>query len=211
MTGLESWLKQATWHLSAESATQVRTEIQDHFETARDTAIAAGATSGEADLVALAALGDAKTANCQYRRVLLTAEEARLLRRGNHEAQFVCTHRWLKWLFPAASIATLLTGIVLLLIGVSPAAQIMLAAGTITGLLTSAPFLPIYTPFRGRVFRYAKWIVFIGAFVLIFGSDTLKMSWLLISCLFPLFWVEWTRVSIRRKLPVAKWPRQLYL
>jgi hypothetical protein len=211
MTGLESWLKQATRHLSAESAAQVRTEIQDHFESARDAAIAAGTTAREADLVALAALGDAKAANCQYRRVLLTSEEARLLRQGNHEAQFVCGHRWLKWLFPAASIATLLTGTVLLLIGVGPAAQIMLAAGTITGLLSSAPFLPIYTPSRGRVFRYLKWVVFIGAFVLIFGSDTLKMSWLLISCLSPLAWIEWTRVSIRRKLPVSKWPRQLYL
>ena len=211
MTGFETWLKQATRHLSTESATQVRAEIQDHFESARDAALAAGRTPEETDLVALAALGDARTANCQYRRVLLTSEEARLLRQGNREAQFVCGRPWLKWLVPAASIVTLLTGIVLLMIHGGTVAQIFLAAGTTAGLLSSAPFLPIYTPSRGRVFRYLKWMVFIGAFALILGSDTLKMSWLLISSLSPMAWVEWTRVSIRRKLPVAKWPRQLYL
>jgi hypothetical protein len=38
-----------------------------------------------------------------------------------------------------------------------------------------------------------------------------QWSWLLIACLWPVAQVEWTRISIRRKLPVAKWPRQLYL
>jgi len=56
-----------------------------------------------------------------------------------------------------------------------------------------------------------KWVVITGMLVVIFGPDTLKMSWLLISCLWPMAWIEWQRVSIRRKLPVAKWPKQLYL
>ena len=37
------------------------------------------------------------------------------------------------------------------------------------------------------------------------------LSWLLISCLWLVARIEWTRVSIRRKLPVAEWPKQLYL
>lgn len=41
---------------------------------------------------------------------------------------------------------------------------------------------------------------------------TMRGSWLmLISCAWPLLWVEWTLFSLRRKLPVAEWPKQLYL
>jgi hypothetical protein len=56
-----------------------------------------------------------------------------------------------------------------------------------------------------------KWIVFIGMFALVCGAGTLKMSWLLFSSLWPLLWIEGMRVSIRRKLPVTKWPKHLYL
>jgi hypothetical protein len=61
MTGLEDWLQKASRHLSKESAVRVRTEIQAHYEAAREAAIAAGASPNQADLGALAALGDAKT------------------------------------------------------------------------------------------------------------------------------------------------------
>jgi hypothetical protein len=46
---------------------------------------------------------------------------------------------------------------------------------------------------------------------LAFGPSALKMWWLLMSCLWPVVWIEWARISIRRKLPVAEWPKQLYL
>ena len=46
---------------------------------------------------------------------------------------------------------------------------------------------------------------------LIYGPETFQWSWFLISCLWPLAWTEWVRASIRRKLPVASWPRHLYL
>ena len=71
MTGLDSWLNRATRHLSKGSLAQVRTEIQEHYESAREAAIGSGATADEADRVALADLGDAKAANRQYRRVVL--------------------------------------------------------------------------------------------------------------------------------------------
>src|ERR1700758_103163 len=78
--GLDSWLNRATRHLSKDSVAQVRAEILEHYESARDAAIGSGATADEADRSAIAALGDAKIANCQYRNVMLTSSEAKLLR-----------------------------------------------------------------------------------------------------------------------------------
>ena len=52
-----------------------------------------------------------------------------------------------------------------------------------------------------------------AALVLVLGPEDLKLkwSWLLFSCLWPLAISEWTRASIRRKLPIAAWPKHLYL
>jgi len=83
MTGLDNWLRQAARTLASDSAARVRTEIQEHYESAREAAMSGGAAADEADGLALGAPGDARTANCQYRRVLLTSAEARLLRKGN--------------------------------------------------------------------------------------------------------------------------------
>ena len=211
MTGLDIWLKQATRHLSKDSAAQVRTEIQEHYESARETAMSGGATADEADRLAVAALGDAKAANCQYRKVLLTSAEARMLREGNWEAQAVCSRPGLKWLLLAAPVGALLAAAALFLTGSVPVARVLLAGGIGMGFLFAAPFLPVYTPRRSRIFRRVKWVVLIGMLAVAFGADALKWSWLLISCMWPLVWIEWTRVSIRRKLRVEAWPKQLYL
>jgi hypothetical protein len=211
MTGLDSWLKQATRHLSKDSAAQVRTEIQDHYASARETAMGDGATVDEADRLALTALVDAKAANCQYRNVLLTSAEARMLREGNWEARAVCSRPWLKWLLLAVPAAALLAATALFLTGAISTARVLLVGGIGMGLLFAAPFLPVYTPSRGRLFRRVKWVVLIGMLVLAFGPDALKWSWLPASCLWPMAWIEWTRISIRRKLRVAEWPKQLYL
>lgn len=56
-----------------------------------------------------------------------------------------------------------------------------------------------------------KWVVLAAMPLLAFGPDTLTFSWLVIAFLWPVAWVEWTRISIRRKLPVAQWPKHLYL
>jgi hypothetical protein len=215
MTELETWIKRATRHLSTQSIAQVRREIQDHYESAREAAIAEGATAEDAERTALKALGDARTANCQYLNVLLTSAEARLLGEGNWEARIICSGSWVKWLLLSAPVAVLGAAVSLYVNGASAKApglaQGLLALGSITGLLSAARLLPINTPSRGRLFRSVKWVVLVGALAIIFGQDAQKMSWLLISCLWPMFWVEWTRISIRRKLPVAQWPRHLYL
>ena len=160
----------------------------------------------EADRSAVVALGDAKTANHQYRNVLLTSAEARLLNEGNWEARAVCSIAGLKWMLLAAPVSALVAATVLFLMGNLEIARVLLSGGIGMGLVFGAPFLPVYTPRRSRIFRWAKWIVIAGVLRLAFGPDALKWSWLLFSCLWPMAWVEWRRVSIRRKLPVGQWP-----
>jgi hypothetical protein len=169
MFELHSWLEEATRHLAKDSAAQVRAEIREHYESAREAAIAGGATSEDAERQALSALGDARTANSQYRRVLWTSTEARLLREGNWEARAVCSRPWLKrlilampWAIAAAVAALLITGHV-------PVARDILIGGIGMSPLVAALLLPIDTPLRGRVFRCAKWIVMIAAVLLLFG------------------------------------------
>src|SRR5271157_4923679 len=166
MSGLESWLKHASRCLSASSVALVRGEIQEHYECAREAALSAGASADEADRLAENALGDAGAANRQYRRVLLTSGEARLLRQGNWEARAVCSGRWLRWLLPTVSAAAVFAAVALFLSGAVALAGTLLAGGTAIGLLAAARFLPVYTPARGRVFRCVKWAALLALLVL---------------------------------------------
>lgn len=209
MTGLEQWLNRATRHLSKDSAAQVRTEIQQHFESAREAAICEGASADAADLRALTALGDPKTANCQYRKVLLTSAEARVLSQGSWDARFICSSGFR----PGAAIdaALFVLAGVLFIAGADTVADIALAVALGMALLFVVPSFPIYTPSRSRVVRCVKWVVLAAMPVLPLGSDALKFSWLLVATWWPIFWIEYTRHSIRRKLPVSRWPKHLYL
>jgi len=127
MVELDRWLTQATRCLARDSAEQVRGEIREHFESARQAAMAGGATSGEAERLALLALGDAKAANGQYRQVLLTAAEARMLHNGNGEAHAICSRSWPKWLYLAVLLTTLVAAAGLVLSGRGSTAREMLA------------------------------------------------------------------------------------
>jgi hypothetical protein len=211
MSGLDRWLSEATRHLAEGSAAQVRTEIQEHYESALDTAIADGATADEGEKLALNALGDAGIANREYRRVLLTSAEARILRKSAWEARAICSRSWLKRLLLALPMAAMAAATVLFFTGRTAAARDVLFVGLVIGSLLAAPLLPIYTPSRARAYRLVKWVVMVGVIVFAFGSDPLKWSWLLISCLWYPARIEWTRASIRRKLPMKSWPRHLYL
>jgi hypothetical protein len=211
MTRLDRWLQQATRSLSKDSAAQVRAEIQEHYESARDDAMSGGATSDEADRLTVTALGDSNTANYQYRNVLLTSAEARMLRDAKWEARAVCSHPWLWWLLLPVPVAAMFVAAGFFLIGMPTIARALLAAGILMGFLFAAPFLPVYTPSRARIYRGVKWVVVIGMLVMAFGPLALKWSWLLASSLWPMIWIERTRISIRRKLRVAEWPKTLYL
>ncbi len=100
---------------------------------------------------------------------------------------------------------------VLFLSGAVADARLLLVAGIALGIFFAAPFLPIYTRARSRVYRVVKWTALIGAVCLAFGPDPLKYIWLLAPCAWTPLWIEWQRATVRRKLPMAQWPRQLYL
>jgi hypothetical protein len=211
MTGLDIWLHQATRHLAKDSAVQIRAEILEHYECIRETALAGGATALEADRSALVALGDAKAANFQYRQVLLTSDEARMLREGNWEARVVCARPWMKWTLLAMPVAAIVAAVELFVRGAIEPARVVSGAALGTACLCAVLFLPIYTPLRGCIFRCVKWIVLVAIFAIVLGPDLPKFSWLLASCVWPMAWIEWKRASIRRKMPVSSWPKHLYL
>jgi hypothetical protein len=221
MTGLDRWLSTATRGLSKNSSAQVRAEIQQHYESVREVALSDGATAYESDQAALKALGNAATANQQYRRVLLTSSEAGMLGEGDRESRAMCPHSLVKWLLAAilVPVALLWAAWALCLCaaamqanaGEVSIARVEVAGAVMTGLLFVAPFLPVYTRSRSRMFRGMKWVAMMCTLVLAFGPDTLKYFWLLAACMWPFAWMEWMRNSIRRKLPVSRWPRQLYL
>jgi hypothetical protein len=205
---LEAWLMRATCRLSATSAAQVRSEIQEHYESARDEAIGGGATVEEADRSALASLGDASTAGRQYRKVLLTTSEDRLLRETTWEARAFCS--WFRLLLPIAA-AALCAGIWFLVAGKTDLALPLMIGAAGMSLLFARPLMPINTPARARVFRGARWAWLAAVVLFAVWPDPLKQSWLLVAIVWPIVWVEWTLYSVRRKLAVAQWPRPLYL
>jgi hypothetical protein len=73
VTPVDQWLADATRGLSAESAARVRAEIQQHYDLAHEDS--ARESGGDAADV-MRALGDPRTANHAYRKVLLTEQEA---------------------------------------------------------------------------------------------------------------------------------------
>ena len=205
---LEAWLKQAVCGLSAAAAASVRTEIQAHYESAREAAMSSGATPEEADRAAVEALGSAEISNRLYRKVMLTKSEARLLCEMNWEARMVCSR--LRWLAPIPA-AGLLASVWFFIVGRFYDASMLLLGMAGIGMLFAAARLPIYTPARSRVFRWVRWAWLAAILVLAALPDIRAWSWLLPACAWPLIWVEWTRFSLRRKLPVTEWPKQLYL
>jgi len=201
---LEAWLKQATCGLAANSLARVRTEIQQHYESAVHANLARGATEEGADRAALASLGDASTANRQYRKVLLTASEARFLRESRWESRALCSRSKWPLLIPAAGFCAALAFFAR---GEHDLAELLLLGTAGLALLFASPWLPIYTPARGRVFRCVRWAWLVAVVTLASEGQT----WMLACLLSTLVWIEWVQISLRRKLPVADWPKHLYL
>lgn len=211
MATLDSWLNQAVKHLSKDSADLVRREIQEHYDAAREAALNNGIDPQQAELVAVQTLGDPGIANCQYRKVLLTSSEAALLRQSNAESRMICSNKWLKWTVLSTPGTLLLLSAIFLAMYQFDLARGVLVVGALMAILFTAPFLPIYTPNRGLIFRAVKWVIIIGSITVLFGKDGWNWSWLTSCCFLPFFITEWKRMMIRRKLPIGQWPRQLYL
>lgn len=210
MTALEQWLVRATRCLSQESRTKVRSEILDHYGASRDEAIGSGATLQEAEATALRALGEPAEANRLYRQSLLTSSEARLLREGNWEVRAICSRPVLRWLVLALPVAVFLAGIIALFCRSNNLAAELLLVSFCFSVLLHGPFLPIYTPLRSRIYRGFKWAALSAIFLMAAWSSGWSGSWLSLGCLWTVGWIEWRRISIRRKLPISRWPRQLH-
>jgi len=73
------WLDIATCGLDAGAVAAVSGEVLEHYHEAREAAVAAGAHPVEADLCALQALGDPRTARREFLRVHLTEYEILML------------------------------------------------------------------------------------------------------------------------------------
>jgi hypothetical protein len=211
MNALEIWLKQATKGLSSDSTNQVRTELQEHWKSSEEDALRGGASAEEAGRLALKSLGDAKKANYEYRKVLLTSAEAGILRSGNREARVFCSMPLARWGFLAAAAAVLVASGVFFVRGEVSLARLLLLGGIGMGFVAGAPFFSVYTPTRSRIFRSVKWVWLVALYAFAFAPLGWGWFWLLVSCLWPVAWTEYTRMSIRRKLPVSEWPKQLYL
>jgi len=207
MAAIEVWLARATKRLSIDSADQVRREIADHFESAREVSIQNGASPEAADRAALASLGDPKKANREYRRALVTAAEARILNQVNWEAQAV-RRRTSRWVLRALPALALCAAWFAFSEGRPMTGRGMLAVAVVIVFVAAAPTFPIYTPSRARAYRRVKWLGFLVAIALIVIPPT---RILLVTCLAYQVYREWMRTSLRRKLAVGDWPKQLYL
>jgi len=210
MTDLQIWLKRATRGLCSDAATQVRREIEDHYMAARDVALKQGATPAQADQQALAALGDATAANDDYLCVLLTKEEAKMLRDVKRDGQFFRCRPALVHAFRLGACMLLGTATAAYAMDAPNLARILFAATLGLGMIFTVPTFPIYTQARSRVYRYAKWPVMLTAMGLANGRS---FDWLA-SALIALAifgWTDWVCASIRQKLPADQWPMMLYL
>lgn len=210
---LELWLKQATRCLSSDSAAQVRREISEHYESARENATARGETPGQADRTAIAALGRAKVANRQYRKVLLLASEERVLRAARWESRTFGAasggcRLGLRWAFRLVPVALASIAVAAFAMGNGTIARMVLAVAIAVGIFFAVPTFPIYTPTRARIYRYVKWAGVIGAAAFLnfpgWSGMVLSVGGYFAS-------LEIVNHSIRRKLPVADWPKTLYL
>jgi hypothetical protein len=207
-TILEAWLRRATCGLSIGSSAQVRSEIEDHYEAAREEALGHGATPEEADHIAVASLGDARVAGRQYRQVLLTSSEAGMLSEARWETRLLCPlFRWMTMI----PVAMLTVAIWFFATGNADLGVLLTVGAVGPGLLVVSPLLPIHTPAQGRVFRGLRWAWLAAVLIVAAWPDLRRQWWLIATCAISLSLVEWTLFSLRRKLPVAKWPRLLYL
>ena len=123
MKTFDEWLKQATRGLTSGSADRLCAENQQHHDS--PLAAAAPQRADPAESFAISVVGDADTANFCYRRALLTAMEASILRQG---ARQIVSHPWFPFLFLAVASACVLAS-ELLVIGWVRRGRLLLPLG----------------------------------------------------------------------------------
>lgn len=200
---LESWLLRATHNLAPSSAEQVRREIQQHYSSAIE--------SGAGPQEAVASLGTPEDANRQYRKVLLTVSEAKLLNAGAGETRFLCRNAELRWGIRAFPFFLVTGAVFAHNLGQDRLMGIFLAGALAAAIVFVAPMLPIYTPGRAQIYRWVKWFAMATVLSIGFAPRIGKLAWMLPTVVWPMLWTEWSRHQIRKKLPAGQWPKHLYL
>ena len=127
MKTFDEWLKQATRGLTSGSADRLCAENQQHHDS--PLAAAAPQRADPAESFAISVVGDADTANFCYRRALLTAMEASILRQGARERDFIVSHPGFLFLFLAFASASCVPASALPVIGWALLGRLLLAVG----------------------------------------------------------------------------------
>jgi hypothetical protein len=214
MQRLEEWLRVATRGLCPDAVTRVRAEIADHHKSTFESAVAAGVDAAEAERRAVAALGDARTANRQYRRVLLTIWQdllfSNMLSPPTHLAGFSTNQ---------VRVGRLLATILLLeavagLLGISLLQQswpyvTALAAMVVAVALQEliARTVRVRSIRVGWMIRLLRWgaLATAALFSVAIGQPAVGIGFLL-----GFGPIEYTRFVLRRKIPISQWPARLY-
>jgi hypothetical protein len=226
---LEQWLAVATRGLSAESIKKVRAEITEHHRSASEASAIAGAPPSDANQQAIRALGDAESANRQYRRVLLTAREARGLELATARESRLPTSvalfymgssvpispQWIKRIKMAKrliNVLWLMDMLWLLSNGrliPSKYDALFWTFVPVTLVAFLGTVLPIGTTSRSRIYRLAKWFAWLWGATLAARHGPF-ISWIpFITLILPAYY-DYRRMRIRGKVPVNQWPQHLY-
>lgn len=215
MQRLDEWLRVATRGLCPDAVTRVRAEIADHYQSALESAAAAGVDGREAERCAVAALGDACTANRQYRRVLLTTWQDVLLRGMVSPPTHVAglSEKHLRVVVRLAAMIVLLeAGAGLLGISLLQQSSAYLTALAAMAAAVALPEM-VFRPGRvrsiraGRMIRLVRWgtLATAALFGVATGQPAVGIGFLLGFAL-----IEYMHFALRRKIPVAQWPPRLY-
>jgi hypothetical protein len=209
---INDWIDVAARGLAKDPRARVREETLAHYESAREEGLRQGTSEQEADAAALASLGNARTANRQYKKVHLTERESTLIRCDELLVRAIQARPYLL-LIPLLLLCAAVAAVT-----IQPEQVTVMAVIGMVGISFElcVPFLiSINTRPRGYVYRAIRlaWPAVIIALPHVYEGT--GDAWLLfVATALPIVWVfgtiEWTRASARRKLPQADWPRSLY-
>jgi hypothetical protein len=210
---INDWIGVAARGLAKDAWVRVREEIYGHYESAREESLQQGASEQRASAAALSSLGNARAANKQYKKIHLTEWENKLIRQD--ECATMALHRRPYLLI--VPLVLMCAAVAAFTINPGPATSLLLAGAAGLCFVFGAPcLLPINTRLRGTIYRTIRvtWLVAFMWFA--YGIDGRSESWAMffsmgLPTLWILGWLEWSRASARRKLPVVEWPRSLYL
>ena len=202
MQTLEQWLEVATEGLCDAAAARVRAEIGEHYLSALESANSAGVDQRDAERRALNALGEAKVANRQYRRVLLTESEARTLSR--------LTSRWP----PVVGILLLAPFAIYAIFTRTSELNFLFAFCVVEVALRAIPVSSIRAGWVVRVFRWGNVTAFQTMWfvkMMDLGKVPPLTYLMILFMIHSLVQTEYTRFVLRRKVPAEQWPRMLWI